>query len=68
MLPLFGFSVFLLSTAVAAEAMFPNWQKEPEWVHTGSDRPYHYYGSAIWFNRIGKAMGDAMLELLKNSS
>lgn len=50
----------------AAEAMFPNWQKEPEWVHTGSDRPYHYYGSAIWFNRIGKAMGDAMLELLKN--
>ena len=50
----------------AAEAMFPNWQKEPEWVHTGSDRAYHYYGSAIWFNRIGKAMGDAMLELLKN--
>ena len=50
----------------AAEAMFPNWQKEPEWVHTGSDRPYHYYGSAIWFNRIGKAMGDSMLELLKN--
>ena len=50
----------------AAEAMFPNWQKEPEWVHTGSDRPYHYYGSAIWFNRIGKTMGDSMLELLKN--
>ena len=49
----------------AAETMFPNWQKEPEWVHTGSDRPYHYYGSAIWFNRIGKAMGDAMLELMK---
>lgn len=51
----------------AAEAMFPNWQKEPEWVHTGSDRPYHYLGSAIWFNRMGKAMGDAMLELLKNA-
>jgi len=49
----------------AAEEMFPNWQKNPEWVHTGSDRPYHYYGSAIWFNRIGLAMGDAMLELLK---
>ncbi len=48
----------------AAEAMFPNWQKEPEWVHTGSDRPYHYYGSAIWFNRIGKAMGETMRELL----
>ncbi|GDY22291.1 sialate O-acetylesterase [Verrucomicrobiota bacterium] len=49
----------------AAEDMFPNWQKNPEWSHTGSDRPYHYYGSAIWFNRIGKAMGDAMLDLLK---
>jgi alpha-galactosidase len=50
----------------AAEEMFPNWQKNPEWVHTGSDRPYHYYGSAIWFTRIGHSMGDAMLELLKN--
>ncbi|RLT02777.1 MAG: sialate O-acetylesterase [Planctomycetota bacterium] len=47
----------------AAEEMFPNWQNEPEWSHTGSDRPYHYYGSAIWFNRIGKAMGATMLEL-----
>lgn len=51
----------------AAEAMFPNWQNEAEWVHTGSDRPYHYYGSAIWFNRIGKEMGEAMLELLEDS-
>jgi alpha-galactosidase len=47
----------------AAEEMFPNWQKNPEWIHTGSDRPYHYYGSAIWFNRIGKAMGQAMVDL-----
>jgi alpha-galactosidase len=47
----------------AAEEMFPNWQKNPEWVHTGSDRPYHYYGSAIWFNRIGKAIGQAMVDL-----
>ena len=49
----------------AAEDMFPNWQKEPEWEHTGSDRPYHYFGSAIWFTRIGHAMGESMLELLK---
>ncbi len=48
----------------AAEEMFPNWQNNPEWVHTGSDRPYHYYGSAIWFNRIGQAMGQAMVDLL----
>ena len=47
----------------AAEEMFPNWQKNPEWIHTGSDRPYHYYGSAIWFHRIGKAMGQAMVDL-----
>lgn len=51
----------------AAEEMFPNWQKNPAWVNTGSDRPYHYYGSAIWFNRIGKAMGEAMLDLIKQS-
>jgi alpha-galactosidase len=49
----------------AAEEMFPTWQKNAEWFHTGSDRPYHYYGSAIWYNRIGKAMGEAMLGLLK---
>ena len=29
----------------------------------GSDRPYHYLGSAIWFNRIGRAFGKAMVEL-----
>ena len=51
----------------AAEEMFPNWQNNPEWVHTGSDRPYHYYGSAIWFNRIGKAMGQAMVDLRRTS-
>jgi hypothetical protein len=26
---------------------------------------YQYLGSAIWFTRIGHAMGDAMLTLLK---
>lgn len=30
-----------------------------------SDDSYHYYGSAIWFTRIGHAMGESMLELLK---
>jgi alpha-galactosidase len=50
-----------------AERLFPDWQKHfEEWQKVGSDRPYHYLGSAIWFNRIGKAMGDAMLELMKN--
>jgi hypothetical protein len=34
--------------------------------HEGSDRPYHYFGSAIWFTCIGHAAGEAMLELLKD--
>lgn len=50
----------------AAEDLYPTWQKNVEqWKLVGGDRPYHYLGSAIWFNRIGKAMGDAMLDLLK---
>ncbi|MBA4187300.1 MAG: sialate O-acetylesterase [Planctomycetaceae bacterium] len=33
-----------------------------------SDDGYHYFGSAIWFMRIGHAIGDAMLELMKKPS
>jgi alpha-galactosidase len=48
--------------------LFPDWQKHIEaWEKVGSDRPYHYLGSAIWFNRIGHALGDAMQELLPAS-
>jgi hypothetical protein len=51
----------------AAEELFPKWRENQDrWKEIGGDFPYHYLGSAIWFNRIGKAMGDAMLELLKN--
>ncbi|HLW66326.1 MAG TPA: sialate O-acetylesterase [Gemmataceae bacterium] len=51
----------------AAEELFPTWrQNQEQWKHVGGDFAYHYLGSAIWFNRIGKAMGEAMLELLKN--
>ncbi len=53
----------------AAEELFPTWQKNrDEWNKVGGDFPYHYLGSAIWFNRIGRSMGDAMLELLKEES
>ena len=49
----------------AAEKLYPTWRKNfEEWEKTGSDRGYHYLGSAIWFNRIGKAMGEAMLKML----
>lgn len=51
----------------AAEDLFPTWREnKEEWDKVGGDFPYHYFGSAIWFNRIGKAMGDSMLELLRN--
>jgi alpha-galactosidase len=51
----------------AAEELYPTWQKNLEqWKLVGGDHPYHYLGSAIWFNRIGKAMGEAMLELMKD--
>ena len=52
----------------AAEDLYPTWQKNFEqWKLTGGDRAYHYLGSAIWFNRIGKAMAESMLELMKDS-
>ncbi len=49
----------------AAEELYPHWRDNFEkWEQTGSDFGYHYMGSAIWFNRIGKASGEAMLKLL----
>ena len=50
----------------AAEKAYPTWRQNfEEWQKIGSDRPYHYLGSAIWFNRIGKGMGESMIELLE---
>jgi alpha-galactosidase len=51
----------------AAEELYPRWRDNFEqWEKTGSDFGYHYMGSAIWFNRIGHAMGKAMLDLIDN--
>jgi alpha-galactosidase len=48
----------------AAEALYPTWRENiPEWEKVGSDHGYHYLGSAIWFNRIGKGFAEALLEL-----
>ena len=53
----------------AAEELYPHWRERfEEWKLTGGDFAYHYLGSAIWFNRIGHAMGDAMLELESTSN
>jgi alpha-galactosidase len=52
-----------------AERLYPNWRDHlDKWNQVGSDHPYHYLGSAIWFNRIGRAMADAMLDLLPQPS
>ena len=54
-----------LANVYAAEELYPRWRDNFEqWERTGSDFGYHYMGSAIWFNRIGRAMGEAMLELM----
>ncbi|MEC8251677.1 MAG: sialate O-acetylesterase [Planctomycetota bacterium] len=48
----------------AAAKLYPEWkQRFEEWERTGSDHRYHYLGSAIWFSRIGFALGDALIRL-----
>lgn len=48
----------------AAEELFPTWRDNVEaWEKVGSDFGYHYYGSGIWFTRIGHELGEALLEL-----
>ncbi len=52
-----------------AERTHKNRKAEPEeWKKYGADDAYHYYGSPIWYTRIGRAAGEAMLELMSNQS
>jgi alpha-galactosidase len=45
------------------------WQNhKDEWDKVGSDAPYHYLGSPRTFCAIGKAFGEAMLELHGSSA
>lgn len=48
-----------------AEAVFKRgWRQNPaEWNTVGSDYPYHYLGSARTMLRIGRAFGEAVLDL-----
>ena len=50
-----------------ADAIFKNGWKENkiEWDKVGSDYPYHYLGSVKTMCRIGRAFGEAVLELQK---
>ena len=50
----------------AAAALYPTWKQNIEqWQRTGSDHRYHYLGSALWFNRIGRSMADAMGQMVE---
>jgi len=49
----------------AAELVKTWRQNIDEWKKVGSDFGYHYLGSAITFSRIGRAFGQAALELTK---
>jgi alpha-galactosidase len=50
-----------------AQAVFDKGWREniDEWNKVGSDYPYHYLGSAKTMSQIGKAFGEAMIELRK---
>lgn len=49
-----------------AATLVKNWRDHvDEWNKVGSDYGYHYLGSAITFSKIGRAFGEAMLELMK---
>jgi alpha-galactosidase len=51
-----------------AEALFPTWRENlEEWKKIGSHWACHYYGSALWYTKIGRASGEAMIELLQAS-
>jgi alpha-galactosidase len=43
-----------------------NREHKKEWDKVGSDAPYRYLGSAKTFCAIGKAFGEAMIELLRS--
>jgi len=49
-----------------AEAVFKKGWREnlEEWNTVGSDYPYHYLGSHRTYGKIGKALAEAMIELL----
>lgn len=48
-----------------ADAVFSKGWKEnlEQWNKVGSDRPYHYLGSAKCYSRMGAAFAEALLEL-----
>jgi len=69
-LPEFKGNVKVVKTDVfwdrKAAALVKNWRQHiDEWNKVGSDYGYHYLGSALTFSKIGRAFGQATLELMK---
>ena len=51
-----------------ADEAYPTWRDNfEEWKKIGSDRPYHYLGSTIFFSRVGHGFGETMLKLIKKN-
>ena len=70
-LPEFQGNVKLVPTDVywdtrADEVFRRGWQQNlEEWNQVGSDRPYHYLGSVVFFTQAGDAFAKGMIELEK---
>lgn len=48
-----------------ADEAYPTWRDNfEEWKKIGSDRPYHYLGSTIFFSRVGRGFAKTMQKLL----
>jgi alpha-galactosidase len=59
----------VLWDADAAAVFKKGWREHvDEWNKVGSDFPYHYLGSGKTMINIGRALGEAMLELRKEAS
>ncbi len=51
-----------------AASLVKDWKEHiDEWNKVGSDYGYHYLGSTITFSKIGRAFGEATLELMKDA-
>jgi hypothetical protein len=45
-----------------ADEAYPSWRKNfEEWKKIGSDHPYHYLGSTLFFSRVGRAFGETLI-------
>ena len=51
-----------------ADKAYPTWKDNFEaWKKIGSDRPYHYLGSTLFFSRVGRAFGETMLKIMNRT-